>query len=130
VSDRAAAYGIPGETVDGNDVEAVYRSMMRVGARAREGQGPALLELETYRLVGHSRSDPGHYRTSEEVAAWKQRDPIALYEARLSAEGILDHDKMAAIASEIESQLDKAVELAEQAESPRPEDCLTDVFVN
>ena len=130
VSDRAAAYGIPGETVDGNDVETVYRSMMRAGARARQGQGPALLELETYRFAGHSRSDPGHYRTSEEVAAWKERDPIALYEARLCAEGILDREKIAAIASEIENQLEKAVELAEQAASPRPEDCLTDVFAN
>ncbi len=130
VSDRAAAYGIPGETVDGNDVEAVYRSMMRAGARARQGQGPTLLELETYRLAGHSRSDPGRYRTSEEVAAWKERDPIALYEASLSAQRILDRDKIAAITSEIEDQLGQAIERAEQAESPRPEDCLNDVFVN
>src|SRR5262249_49342061 len=113
----------------GNDVEAVYRSMMRAGARAREGQGPTLLELETYRFAGHSRSDPGHYRMPEEVAAWKERDPIALYQANLFAEGILDRDSMAVITSEIEKQLDKAVELAEQAERPRPEDCLTDVFV-
>jgi TPP-dependent pyruvate/acetoin dehydrogenase alpha subunit len=130
VSDRAAAYGIPGETVDGNDVEAVYRSMMRAGARARQGQGPMLLELETYRFAGHSRSDPGRYRTSEEVAAWKERDPIALYEASLSAQRILDRDKIAAITSEIEDQLDQATERAEQAESPRPEDCLNDVFVD
>ena len=130
VSDRAAAYGIPGETADGNDVETVYRSMRRAGARARQGQGPALLELETYRFAGHSRSDPGHYRASEEVAAWKERDPIALYEARLCAEGILDREKIAAIASEIENQLEKAVELAEQAPSPRSEDCLTDVVAN
>jgi len=130
VSDRAAAYGIPGETADGNDVETVYRSMRRAGARARQGQGPALLELETYRFAGHSRSDPGHYRASEEVAAWKERDPIALYEARLCAEGVLDREKISAIASEIENQLEKAVELAEQAASPRPEDCLTDVFAN
>jgi pyruvate dehydrogenase E1 component alpha subunit len=130
VSDRAAAYGIPGETVDGNDVETVHRSMMRAGARARQGQGPALLELETYRFAGHSRSDPGHYRASEEVAAWKERDPIALYEARLCAEGILDREKIAAITSEIENQLEKSVELAEQAASPRPEDCLTDVFAD
>jgi len=130
VSDRAAAYGIPGETADGNDVETVYRSMRRAGARARQGQGPALLELETYRFAGHSRSDPGHYRASEEVAAWKERDPIALYEARLCAEGVLDREKISAIASEIENQLEKAVELAEQAPSPGPEDCLTDVFAN
>ncbi|HEY6271133.1 MAG TPA: thiamine pyrophosphate-dependent dehydrogenase E1 component subunit alpha [Terriglobales bacterium] len=130
VSDRAAAYGIPGATVDGNDVEAVYGSMIRAAARARQGQGPTLLELETYRFAGHSRSDPGHYRTPEEVAAWKGRDPIALYEANLSAQRILDRDKITAIAAEIEDQLDRAIGRAEQAESPRPEDCLTDVFVN
>jgi TPP-dependent pyruvate/acetoin dehydrogenase alpha subunit len=130
VSDRATAYGIPGETIDGNDVEAVYRSMTRAGARARQGQGPTLLELETYRFAGHSRSDPGHYRTPEEVAAWKERDPIALYEASLFAQSILDRGKIAAINSAIEDQLERAIERAEQAESPRAEDCLSDVFVD
>ena len=130
VSDRAAAYGIPGETVDGNDVEAVYGAMMRARGRAWQGQGPTLLELETYRFAGHSRSDPGHYRTSEEVTSWKERDPIASYEARLSADGVLDSGKIAAVASEIEAELDQAVQRAEQAESPRPEDCLTDVFAD
>ena len=130
VSERAAAYGIPGETVDGNDVEAVYRSMLSAGTRARQGAGPTLLELETYRFAGHSRSDPGHYRTPEEVAVWKARDPIALFEARLLGEGILDPGTIAAITSEVEGELDRAVEAAEQAESPLPEDCLSDVFAH
>jgi acetoin:2,6-dichlorophenolindophenol oxidoreductase subunit alpha len=130
VSERASAYGIPGETVDGNDVEEVYRAMTQAGARARQGHGPTLLELETYRFAGHSRSDPGHYRKPAEVAAWKARDPIALYEARLSAEGALDAAAIAQIASEAEQALDQAVDFAEKAESPKPEDCLTDVFAN
>ena len=90
----------------------------------------AIDRLSRWARRHHSRSDPGHYRASEEVAAWKERDPIALYEARLCAEGVLDREKISAIASEIENQLEKAVELAEQAPSPGPEDCLTDVFAN
>ena len=130
VSERAPAYGIPGETVDGNDIEAVYRSMMRAGARARQGLGPTLLELETYRFAGHSRSDPGHYRKPDEVAAWKERDPIGAFETKLIAAGILDPNQIAAIRSAIELELDEAIVQAEQAENPRPEDCLTDVFVD
>lgn len=88
VSDRASAYGIPGRTVDGNDVEAVYGAMLEAASRARSGQGPTLLELETYRLAGHSRSDPGHYRPKEEVDEWRTRDPLLRYESFCLAEGI------------------------------------------
>jgi acetoin:2,6-dichlorophenolindophenol oxidoreductase subunit alpha len=130
VAERAPAYGIPGETVDGNDVDEVYRRMMVARRRALEGEGPTLLELETYRFAGHSRSDPGHYRTQEEVALWKTRDPIALYESKLSVDGILNSEMIEAIAAETESALDRAVGLAEQGENPMPEDCLTDVFAN
>jgi len=130
VAERAAAYGIPGETVDGNDVEEVYRRMWVARSRALAGQGPTLLELETYRFAGHSRSDPGHYRTQEEVARWKARDPIALYESKLSSDGILNSATIDAIAAETESALDRAVEFAEQSENPVPEDCLNDVFAN
>ena len=89
ISDRAAAYGIPGRTVDGNDVEAVYGAMLEAADRARSGNGPTLLELETYRQSGHSRSDPGHYRPKDEVAFWKDRDPIIRYESFLLAENVL-----------------------------------------
>jgi len=130
VSERAAAYGIPGETIDGNDVEEVYRRMLVARGRALEGQGPTLLELETYRFAGHSRSDPGHYRTREEVALWKTRDPILLYETKLCADGILNPSMIDAIIAETESELDRAVEFAEHSENPMPEDCLTDVFAN
>ena len=128
VSDRAAAYGIPGETVDGNDVEVVYEGMRRVAARAREGLGPTLLELETYRFAGHSRNDPGHYRTTEEVAAWKQRDPIALYEKTLLEEDLLKPDDITGTKSAIEQDLEETVQLAEESPNPLPEDCLVDVF--
>lgn len=128
VSDRAAAYGIPGETVDGNHVEAVYRAMLRGAARARGGLGPTLLELETYRLVGHSRGDPGRYRPPEEVAEWKQRDPLLRFETAALAESLLQPQDISEIKSAAERELDEAVAFAEESPSPLPEDCLTDVF--
>jgi pyruvate dehydrogenase E1 component alpha subunit len=128
VADRAAAYGIPGETIDGNDVESVYRVMSRAGERARAGAGPTLLELETYRFSGHSRSDPGRYRPQEEVAAWKQRDPIELYEKALIAEGHLREEDASQIKASVEQELDEAVKYAEGSPDPTPEECLTDVF--
>ena len=130
VSERAAAYGIPGETVDGNDVEVVYHAMAKAASRARAGDGPTLLELETYRFAGHSRSDPGHYRKPEEAAAWKERDPIARYEARLLAGKVLEPDEMAKIKASIEQELEGAVAQAEQDPSLKPEDSLTDVFAS
>jgi pyruvate dehydrogenase E1 component alpha subunit len=128
VSERAAAYGIPGDTIDGNDVETVYRTVIKAAARARSGKGPTLLELETYRFAGHSRSDPGHYRRPEEVAAWKSRDPIARYQAKLTGDKIVTDADISEIKSAVERELDEAVAFAEKAPDPRPEECLTDVF--
>lgn len=130
VSERAAAYGIPGVTVDGNDVGRVWHAMAEAGERARSGHGPTLLELETYRFAGHSRSDPGHYRSAEEVAAWKERDPIVRYEKKLSEEGLLKPGDVIETKSAIERELEEAIALAEQAPSPQPEDCLNDVFAS
>ena len=128
VSERAAAYGILGETVDGNNVEAVYYAMSRAALRAREGSGPTLLELETYRFAGHSRSDPGHYRSKEEVAAWRERDPIKVYENALLEQGHLSAEEIDQIKAEIDRKLDDAIRFAENSPSPLPEDCLNDVF--
>jgi pyruvate dehydrogenase E1 component alpha subunit len=128
VSERAAAYGIPGETIDGNDVEGVRRATLRAAERARAGEGPTLLELETYRFSGHSRSDPGRYRPLEEVNAWKQRDPIELFEKKLLAEGCLNEERARQIKASVEQELDEAVKYAEESPDPTPEECLTDVF--
>jgi len=128
VSDRAAAYGIPGEIADGNDVEAVFRAMSRAAARARDGLGPTLLELETYRIAGHSRSDPGHYRPAAEVENWKRRDPVALYEKSLRGEHFLTDDAIQQAKSAVEKEIEEAVRYAEESPSPAPEDCLTDVY--
>lgn len=128
VSDRAAAYGIPGETVDGNDVEVVYRAMSRAAARARGGAGPTLLELETYRFAGHSRSDPGHYRPPGELDNWKRRDPVALYEGALQAGSILTENELQQARLAIEQEVEEAIRYAEESPDPSPEDCLTDVY--
>jgi pyruvate dehydrogenase E1 component alpha subunit len=128
ISERAAAYGMPGETVDGNDVEATYQATLRAATRARQGQGPTLLELETYRFVGHSRSDPGHYRPAEEVEAWKKKDPILRFEQAALASGLLTAAQIAEIKSATDRELEEAVRFAEESPSPLPEDCLTDVF--
>jgi acetoin:2,6-dichlorophenolindophenol oxidoreductase subunit alpha len=130
VSDRARAYGIPGVTVDGNDVDRTYQAMHRAAERARGGQGPTLLELETYRFAGHSRSDPGHYRAAEEIAAWKSRDPIARYEKQLLMEGLLRPEDVGELRSAIDRELEEAVLLADREPDPKPEDCLDDVFTS
>jgi acetoin:2,6-dichlorophenolindophenol oxidoreductase subunit alpha len=130
LSDRAAAYGIPGRTVDGNDVEAVHDAMSEAATRARSGQGPTLLELETYRFAGHSRSDPGHYRSKEEVEEWRQRDPILRYESFCQAGGLITAPALDAMKQELERELDEAVAYAESSPSPAPEDCLNDVYAD
>jgi pyruvate dehydrogenase E1 component alpha subunit len=128
LSERAAAYGIPGYTVDGNDVEAVYDAMTQAGERARSGAGPTFLELETYRHCGHSRTDPGYYRPAEEVQHWKERDPIVRYEKFCLAAGLLSPDQVREVNESVESELDEAVAFAESSPNPLPEDCLNDVY--
>ena len=102
---------------------------MAAGERARSGQGPTLLELETYRFAGHSRSDPGHYRPKQEVAEWKTKDPITRFETRYLAEGLLTSEVIDSYRASVELELNDAVEFAESSPSPLPEECLADVYV-
>ncbi|NKQ54022.1 thiamine pyrophosphate-dependent dehydrogenase E1 component subunit alpha [Amycolatopsis sp. K13G38] len=85
LSERAAAYGIPGTTVDGNDPQAVHDAVAAAVTRARAGEGPTLVEATTYRWKGHSKSDKNLYRTREEIEQWRERDPIARFERRVGA---------------------------------------------
>jgi pyruvate dehydrogenase E1 component alpha subunit len=87
-ADRASAYGLGPIVVDGNDADAVYAVAVQTIERARSGDGPSLVEAITYRHGGHSRADPGKYRPDDEVEAWKARDPIPTYRARLEADGV------------------------------------------
>ena len=120
LADRAIAYGMPSATVDGNDVQAVYRATGEAVARARSGGGPTLLVLETYRWHGHMEGEPGGYRTDEEIASWKERCPIRFWRERLLASERLttaEADELeAAAAAAVEAALAFALESAEPAE--------------
>lgn len=128
LSDRAAGYGIPGVTVDGMDAVAVHEALVPAIERARSGGGPTLVECETYRFVGHSRTDTRGYRTREEEAEWKLRDPIEALGQRLVAEGHASEAELGALAEGVSRELDEAVRFAEESPSPLPEDCLRNVF--
>jgi len=128
VADRACAYGIPGQIVDGMDVLAVYQAMGEAAARARAGEGPTLLECKTYRFAGHSRSDRTAYRPKEEVEFWKQRDPIIVLGKKLLAEGLATQEQLDAIQREVEQEIADAIAYAQSAPSPAPEEALEDVY--
>jgi pyruvate dehydrogenase E1 component alpha subunit len=128
IADRAAAYGMPGVVVDGNDVEAVYEVAGQAIARARRGEGPTLIECKTYRLCGHSRSDPRTYRSQEEEAMWDARDPIPRLAERLKELGMASDEELANIEQEVTALIDKAVAFAEESPSPEPTDTLKGVF--
>lgn len=130
ISDRAAAYGIAGETVDGNDVEAVNAAAHRAAERARAGKGPTLLECVTYRWRGHYEGDPQPYRTQIEVEEWKKRDPIKLAEQRLHERGELDEASRTAIWRELGDRVDAAVAFARAAPLPTPESALEDIYTD
>jgi pyruvate dehydrogenase E1 component alpha subunit len=128
ISDRAKSYGFRGETVDGNDVLAVYEAAQRAAAECRAGKGPILLELLTYRLTGHSRRDPCHYQPKEEKQAWSGRDPIPQFEQLLLQRNDVDAGAIQQIKQKIELQIRDAVEKARQAPQPAPDELVTDVF--
>jgi pyruvate dehydrogenase E1 component alpha subunit len=130
IAERASSYGIPGERVDGNDVLAVNDAAARAIERARRGEGPTLLELMTYRIAGHSRSDACAYRPDEEEVYWFARDPIKLYREVLLKAGTATNAELDAIDAEVEERVDKSVELAESSPDPLPEDALKNVYWN
>ncbi|MBU7024006.1 MAG: pyruvate dehydrogenase (acetyl-transferring) E1 component subunit alpha [Theionarchaea archaeon] len=128
ISQRAAGYGIPGVTVDGNDVMAVYEEAHKAVTRARNGEGPTLLECKTYRHKGHSRFDPAKYRPQEEVDEWMARDPVESFREKLLDKGIPE-EFLHKIESTVESEIEEAVEFAQESPLPEPEDALNDVWV-
>ena len=118
ISDRAAAYGMPGVTVDGNDVLAVYQAVSQAVKRARAGEGPSLIENVTYRWRGHSKSDANRYRTREEIEAWKQKCPIKRFRAWLIEEGMLTEEEADRIEREAYAAIEAAVQFAEASPEP------------
>ena len=128
VSDRAASYGFRGETVDGNDVLAVYEAARQAADECRSGRGPVLLELQTYRLTGHSRRDPCYYQPKEERAVWSANDPITRFAQALLFGGEADLDDLDRIQKKIDDEIECAVEKAKTAPKPTIDDLLTDVY--
>lgn len=128
LSDTAQAYNIPGLTVDGMDVTAVNEAVAEARERAREGRGPTLVEAETYRYRGHYEGDTEPYRDKEEIDRWKERDPIETFKDRLIDRGELTEDEFEHLQNEVETTLKEAVEYAEKAELPDPNEAYDDMF--
>jgi TPP-dependent pyruvate/acetoin dehydrogenase alpha subunit len=119
--ERAHGYGVPGEAVDGNNVLEVYRAAETAVARARAGEGPTLLECKTYRHRGHSRFERPNYRTREEEALWKQRDPLVNYAAWLLQEAATTEPGLRALEQRVDQELEAAVTFARNSPEPKPD---------
>ncbi len=128
IADRAAAYGLSGVIVDGNDVLAVFEASRAAIARARAGGGPTLLECKTYRLCGHSRSDPRTYRSKEEEAEWQQLDPIPRFRRQLATQDFCTIAQLQEIEQDVEQTLDQAIAFAESSPAPELAELYTHVF--
>jgi len=128
VADRGPAYGIPGVKVDGTDVLACYAATRTAVARARAGDGPTLIECKTYRWHGHSEHDKAFYRTDEELAMWKSRDPIPTFTTYLQSRHVLDDQKQKDVEARVAAAIDEAVEFAQNAPDPAPEEAVTDLY--
>jgi pyruvate dehydrogenase E1 component alpha subunit len=129
LAERGAAYGIPGVTVDGNDVLAMYEATLGAAERARAGGGPTLIEALTYRITGHSRRDPCNYQPEEERRVAEEMEPIKRFAHALLSEGLLEPTRLEAIQAEVDAGIERAVQSAMAAPDPAPEAALEDVFV-
>jgi len=124
VAARGAGYGIPGEVVDGTDFLAVRETITRAIKGARSGDGPSLLEAHVYRFYGHSKSDKCEYRTREEEAQWRQRDPIGLLQTRIG----MDNEEFRALLESVDAQVEAAVEFARASPEPVIEDLESAIY--
>jgi acetoin:2,6-dichlorophenolindophenol oxidoreductase subunit alpha len=128
VADRAESYGFDGVSINGNDVLAVYQATQGALARARKGEGPTLIECKTYRWHGHSEHDKAFYRTKEELAMWKSRDPIPTFAAYLKGLHELSDEQLGEIEGRVKATIDDAVDFAMNAPDPDPADAATDLY--
>src|SRR5713226_157938 len=130
VADKAAAYELASEFVDGMDVLAMRRATQRAVERARNESLPTLLEARTYRYMGHSMSDPGNYRTRAEIEKYQERDPIKLFTATLKENKVLTDRGLADMEAEIKEQIEQALRFAEESPEPDPKELYTNVYAN
>ena len=128
VADRAPSYGIPGRVVDGMDLRAVYSAAAEAVKRARQGEGPTLLECKTYRFVGHSRFEPAGYRSKEEVEDWKKKDPISTFRAWLHESLKVPETEFDRVDKTVAKEIEEAVAFAEQSPDPKPGDYAGYIF--
>ncbi|MEP6719386.1 MAG: pyruvate dehydrogenase (acetyl-transferring) E1 component subunit alpha [bacterium] len=130
ISEKARAYEIASEFVDGMDVLAVREATLRAVERARKDYLPTLLEVRTYRFMGHSMSDPGNYRTRAEIERHQERDPIKLFSASLKEEGLLSESELQKIDADVRAEVAQAVRFAEESPQPAPEELFTNVYAD
>jgi pyruvate dehydrogenase E1 component alpha subunit len=132
ISERACSYYMVNEVVAGQDVPPMQAAMERAVQRARHEKLPTLLEVRTYRFMGHSMSDPihGHYRTKEEVENQRKRDPIAVWSQRLIEDGLIDEPAVRAMDKSVVEEVEDAYQLADQAPDPEPEELFTHVYAD
>jgi len=131
VAVRAQGYDVPSEIVDGMNVIDVYKAVNKAVVRARNGEGPSLIECKTYRFRGHVEGDPdaGLYRTKEELEEWKQRDPIVLLKKDLLENYSVADEELAAIEENVTNEINEAIEFAKKSPFPKPESALEGLFV-
>jgi TPP-dependent pyruvate/acetoin dehydrogenase alpha subunit len=129
IADRAAAYGMPGEVVDGNDVLEVHESVRSAIARARAGRGPSLLECKTFRMTGHSAHDDAGYVPKRMFDEWEKKDPIYRLQNAMLERGVMSMEEITRLHEGVVSEVNEAVEWADRSPFPEPEDCLCGVYL-
>jgi TPP-dependent pyruvate/acetoin dehydrogenase alpha subunit len=131
IAKRAAAYGIPGKLIDGMNVLSVYNAVKEMVERARSGEGPSLIEFDTYRFEGHEEGDPwATYRTKSEVEEWKKRDPITNLANLLASSGLTNTTELSKMESDTEKRIANAISFAENSLPTRIEEAFSDVFTD
>jgi len=130
VAEKACAYNMASEFVDGMDVLAMRRATQRAIKRAREDYLPTLIEARTYRYMGHSMSDPGNYRTRAEIEKYQERDPIKVFTATLKEHGFLADKDIADLEAQVKEQVERSVRFAEESPEPDPSELYTNVYAN
>ena len=130
IAQKACAYQMESEFVDGMDVLAVRNATKRAVERARKDYLPTLLEIRTYRFMGHSMSDPGNYRTRAEIEKYQERDPIKLFSASLLEEKIVDNKKLEEIDHSVREEVEDSLRFADESPLPDPSELYTDIYAN
>jgi pyruvate dehydrogenase E1 component alpha subunit len=130
ISDRASSYGMRGDIGDGMDVIDVYAHALQAVSLARKGQGPTLLELETFRLCGHSRRDPNNYMSDEEKKYWQERDPIPSFEKQLMDGKYMSEGEISEMRKAVEHSVDEAIAFGQESPDPVPEAMYEGLYVN